>query len=215
MLFVGQTGSGKTTLARFLLSTRKFVVVLDTKGTCDASNGWKGYERHTSLVRVLESQHPKLIYAPNMQEMQDKELIDDFFRFVYIRRNTTVYVDEAAHITEPQQISPYYFGVLTRGRELNIECWSSSQRPSGIAQVLLSEAEHYYVFRLQLVTDSKKVRDITAINDEAIRALPKMKFFYFNHDRLSGPNWLNITKGRGEKAGMQNATKGTDRTISI
>jgi adenylate kinase family enzyme len=188
VLLVGQTGSGKTKLAKLLLQSRRYVVVLDTKSVIY----WEGYKRFTELKRLLEAKESHLIYAPNYEELQDAEILNDFFRFIYLRRNTTLYVDEAFDVTTSYTIPKFYHACVSRGRQRNIETWTGSQRPSGLGQILLSEAENYYVFRLQLEADSKKVESITGIAAESIRRLPKREFFFFNLDKVIGPNWLKL-----------------------
>src|SRR4051812_28585848 len=70
----GQTGSGKTELARRLLWTRDYVVVLDTKGMMQ----WPEYEKHTSLASLTKSDAPRLLYAPNHLELYDAGIHDEF-----------------------------------------------------------------------------------------------------------------------------------------
>lgn len=177
----GQTGSGKTELAERLCRSRQQVVVLDTKGEI----AWKPYELFESLDKLYEIDPRKttrIIYRPNFWEQQDQKVIDEFFQWVYERQNTTLYVDEALSISKSHYIPPHYLACLTRGRSRRVETWSSSQRPSGLHQTILSEAEHYYLFKLKLIPDSEKMESMTAIPAEKIRALPKTRFFYFNFD---------------------------------
>jgi DNA helicase HerA-like ATPase len=94
VLFVGTTGSGKTTLARVLLSSRAFVVVLDVKGTLN----WPGYRmvrRLRDLARIDADKSRRIIYRPHYTELN---AIDPFFRWILERGNTTLYVDELMYV---------------------------------------------------------------------------------------------------------------------
>lgn len=177
--FVGQTGSGKTTLAEMLCSQRDFVVAYDPKGRLD----WDGYHLHTSLGSLVADRHPRLIYRPTYDELEDArtgsgELADQFFEWIYRRERTTLYVDELYSIARGDNFPHHYGACLTRGRELDIETWTATQRPSFIPGIVLSEAEHLYIFTLKLGRDRVKMEAETGIPAEAIRALPKHAFFY-------------------------------------
>lgn len=188
-LFVGQTGSGKTTLARQLLKFRVFKVLVDFKGTLH----WPEYRVHTSLAGLVKAREPGLIYRPSYEESRNEVVQEQFWEWVYRRRNTTVYVDETAAITNGDQF-PHYFGAcLMRGRELGIEMWCATQRPMRIPQVVLSESEHVYAFRLRLPQDRARVEALTGIDQDRIHALPKHDFLYAPQDgSVMGPFRLDL-----------------------
>ncbi len=56
----------------------------------------------------------------------------------------------------------------------------ATQRPSRIPLITLSEAEHFYIFRLQLLKDRQRVEELTGITAEAQTDLGRFEFFYFN-----------------------------------
>lgn len=180
-VFVGQTGSGKTTLAEHLLATRRFVVALDPKGLLK----WKGYQRFTSLDRLFKlkaTEVPRIIYAPAYEELTDAETMDLFFRWVYERQHCTVYVDELYAITRGDTY-PWNMGACyTRGRERNVEIWGATQRPARIPQIVFSEAEHVYCFKLRMPQDRERVEQMTGISEERIAALAKRQFIYAPQD---------------------------------
>jgi energy-coupling factor transporter ATP-binding protein EcfA2 len=189
--FVGQTGSGKTTLAEMACRVRPYVVVLDPKGRID----WKGYTVHTTLADTIKAsgESHRLVYKPTYDELQDEETLDRFFEWVYKRGNTTLYVDEIFAIAQGDQY-PWHFGAcLTRGRELGVSVYVATQRPARIPQVMLSESEHVYCFRLKLPQDQERMADITGLDETAIARLPKHHFYYAPQDgEARGPLTLAL-----------------------
>ena len=180
-VFVGQTGSGKTTLAEYVCRARPYVVALDPKGLLR----WRGYRVHTTLASLTADPAPRLIYRPVYEELQDLDAVDRFFEWIYRRQQTTVYVDELYAIAKGDTF-PYHFGAcLTRGRELGIEVFTATQRPSRIPGVVLSESEHLYVFALKLPRDREKVSELTGLDADQLGTLRKRAFYYVRQD--AGP----------------------------
>lgn len=176
----GRTGSGKTFLARKYLAGYRNVVVLDTKGT---TNWPEIPPDEITLVRNIKylpaATTPKIIYRPVWEEM-DGQYYNEFFRWCYRRRNTVVWVDEAMSVSpSPFKIPDYYKAILTRGRELNVAVWSLTQRPSGIAQVIISESTHFFVFDLNMPQDRDKLAEVTGAT-EFLDKPGKYKFWYFH-----------------------------------
>lgn len=191
------TGSGKTTLARLLLEPFPYVACIDPKGLLD----WPGYERHTQLRTLVKSNHPRLNFAPEAEELRNPEIIEAFFRFVYLRQNTFLYVDEVYAVAYRNEIPPHYHSILTRGRERGNGLLSATQRPMQIPTVIMSEAESWYVFRLSMEGDRKKVEQSIGLNSEEIRKLPKHKFIYSRVDEdIQTPPLMIKLKGRKEAA---------------
>lgn len=178
-VFCGQTGSGKTRAAEELLKWRKHVVVYDTKGLLR----WEGFHRVTTLAELVENQKmPKLIYAPIAAELGNDDAIEAFFRFCYLRGNCTVYVDEVYGVAMGASLPDSYHALLTRGRELGLSTWSSTQRPKDVPQAIFSESEHFYVFRLQLPQDRRRIREVVSLSEEALQGLAKHRFYYARPD---------------------------------
>jgi energy-coupling factor transporter ATP-binding protein EcfA2 len=189
-VLVGMTGSGKTTLARLLLEPFPYVACIDPKGMLD----WPGYERHTRLKDLVKSTAKRLNYAPDPEELRDLETIDAFFRFIYLRRNTFLYVDEVYAVAYRNEIPPHYHSILTRGRERGNGLLSATQRPMQIPTVIMSEAESWYVFRLSMEGDRRKVEQSIGLDSEKIRKLPKRQFIYsrVDEDIQTPPLTLNL-----------------------
>lgn len=177
-VLVGMTGSGKTTLARLLLEPFRYVAVIDPKGLLD----WKGYERTTKLRETLRSKADKIIYAPEADELRNESYIDAFFAWVYHRKNTFLYIDEVYAVSYRNEIPPHYHSILTRGRERGNGLLSATQRPMLIPNVIMSESENWYVFRLNMEGDRKKIEQAIGLPQEEIQALPKRVFRYVKAD---------------------------------
>lgn len=197
-VFVGQTGSGKTTLAQHLCATRRFVVALDPKALLK----WPGYVRVTSLDRVIAlkpTEAPRIIYAPALDELTDPDTINTFFRWVYERGNCTVYIDELYAITSGD-IYPYYLGACyTRGRERKVETWGATQRPARVPQIVFSEAEHLYAFKLRMPQDRERVEKMSGIGEDRLAALAKRQFIYAPQDgEISPVMSLNLSGSKSK-----------------
>lgn len=191
---LGQTGSGKTELARQMLVSRPFAVVLDPKRRFEAP----GFRTVSDLRSLTKARESRLIFRPSHDALREWDDvggdIERFFEWIFRRGNTTVYVDETYLVTRGDEMPRYYHACLTQGRELGIATWSATQRPMRIPQVVLSEAEHTYAFRLQLPQDRNKVEAITGIDRELLNGLPKFHFYYCAPESSSpvGPLMLSL-----------------------
>jgi len=198
-LIVGQTGSGKTTLARQFIAdalTRRerYVVAIDMKGTLGLTPP-RGctLELVTSLAAAMKSPAELIVYRPSYVESQNEETQNKLWEWLYKRQHTTIYVDETAAVTNGDVFPFYYGAILMRGRELGLELWSATQRPLRIPQVVLSESEDVYAFRLRLPQDRQRVESLTAIPSGTIDTLEKRQFIYAPQDgAVSGKMTLNL-----------------------
>jgi hypothetical protein len=179
-LLVGMTGSGKSTAAKLLVEPYKYVAAIDPKGLLH----WEGYKRVTTLKEFWKesSKTEKLIYAPEPHELRDENCIDGFFNIIYNQQNRFVYIDEVYAVSYRNEIPPHYHSILTRGRERGIGLLSAAQRPMNIPTVIMSEAESWFIFRLTMEGDKKKVEQSVGVSQEDIGRLPKRYFYYVKTD---------------------------------
>lgn len=198
VFIAGMTGSGKTFLSKvYLAGNDKQVFALDSKGTFE----WEQIPEklitlitHLSELPAAAQKYKYVVYRPVSEEL-DFEFYNAFFKFCYDLRNCTVYVDEAAQICpSPTKIPDGYKSILTRGRELNVNVWSATQRPANLPILIYSEASHWFIFKLNAVQDRKKLVEFSGY-EEFNDILPEHVFNYFNAVTGKPPKKGKLGKG--------------------
>lgn len=180
-MLIGATGSGKTFLGRYLIEDQEkpFSVVYDAK-ISESIGRWSNHEFITDFDTLIESDARRIVYRPNYIEAVDPAAQDQFFEWVYQRQHTRLFVDEAYAVTGGSNPSFHFQACLSRGRERGISTLVATQRPHRIPLITLSEAEHYWIFRLTLLQDRRRVEEITGITAEEQLDLKNHEFFYFS-----------------------------------
>src|SRR5262249_39904615 len=200
-MLIGATESGKTTLARYLIEdpNKKHSVVYDAK-ISTAIDEWL-YLPHApyyNFEQLQEAEESRLIYRPNYRESLDPYAQDAFFEWVYESRFTRVYVDEAYALLGGSSPSFHLQACLSRGRERGISTVVATQRPKRIPLITMSEAENFYIFRLNLIEDRMRVYELTGIDPIEQMELKRFEFFYYNAvwGQRSGRLRLNLAAPR-------------------
>jgi len=180
-VLIGSTGCGKTTLARYLVEDegKPYSVTYDPK-VSDNISQWVSHEFHTDMDALQHSKSRRLIFRPDIYESLDPRLQDEFFLWVYESKHRRVYIDEAYALLGGTNPSFHLQAILSRGRERGISALIATQRPRRIPILLLSESEHFYVFRLNHQSDRAVVREITGIDEDEQARLKNYQFFYYN-----------------------------------
>lgn len=192
-VLIGKTGCGKTTLARFLIedASKPYSVTWNPKGS-DNVLGWK-HKHIATLQELYDAEERRLIYTPHPLVAEDETTQQQFFYWIYERKFTRLYIDEATAIVySANKVPRFLLAVLNRGRERGISSLTATQRPSGVPLNILSESEHYYVFKTLLPQDKQRVELITGITVEDQSDLNDFEFFYFNVSRGLFPRKLKL-----------------------
>lgn len=195
---IGATGTGKTTLARFLIEDvyKKNSVVYDNKPS-DAISLWSDTQvAYNSFDELEDASEERLIYTPPLKETLDATLQDKFFEWIYTRRYTRLYIDEASALRGGTNPSYHLQACLCRGRERGIGVITGTQRPSRVPIILMSEAEHFYIFRLNMLMDRQRVYEMTGISVDEQTDLAQYQFFYYNALLGERSNRLKINPSR-------------------
>ena len=177
----GKTGSGKSTLARHLLSTRDFVIVIDTK----RDNDWRGFRIAESVDQcfTLSQKKPskaKWIFRPSFGK--ERLELNQLFERAYEGKGWHVYVDEGFQIGDLGNIHsfpPFYVRSLTAGRSRQVTVWTSTQRPVFIPKFALTEDYHYFIFELGSLQDRKALVKTIGI-DGLDKPVSGHRFIYYN-----------------------------------
>lgn len=186
----GKTGSGKSFLAEIYLAGFDHVVKLDTKGEVYERRRKKQpiwmnliegkdftvIEKLSDIDRVTT---PKIIYAPIFEE-QTLDYYDALLKWVYLRENTTIWIDELMSIAEVSKYPPYLKALMTRGRSKNASVWALTQRPMDIPTIVLANTTHFFVFNLNLPQDRKKMAETTGMYE--FMDAPGYRHFWYYKD---------------------------------
>ena len=205
----GATGSGKSKLGEFLVNDiyKPHSVVYDPKHSRTLGE-WRNQTIIYSSIKdardsdfnlpltLTESEAPRIMYRPSLEEADDEEQQKEFFRWIYWRKHCRVFVDECSALLGDSSPNRYLKGCLTRGRELGISVLAATQRPVSIPLITMSEASRLYVFRLNLEEDRRRIAKITGISDDEQLELKQFEFFYYDVINGRSPHKLRLDLSR-------------------
>lgn len=203
---IGKTGTGKTTVAGALTAGLERIIFVDPKRSDALANlisgsvePWLGPSptRKPSLKNALNSLARKGIdeverSAILTKKMEGNEPFRAWFRGVpgfdyeslwfYIfdkLRYVTVYIDEVYLTLATKGRSGTYFHALyTQGRERKQGIWAAMQRPAWVPVECLSESEWFYIFRLIIPEDRKRLQQV--VGNVALREMKGHQFTVYN-----------------------------------
>jgi hypothetical protein len=174
-VLVGRTGSGKSTLLNVLVGSYRNLVVIDPKHQVTMPASWPIYDPRT-FAQWWPQRSTRVVYRPD-PEANDPKDVDEVVRRVLRFGNTALVWDEAMLYATPGWILPAYKRAIITGRSLGVPVFSATQRPTGVHNVVLSEAEHVFVFDLALEADRRKLAGIVG-DDVMVRPDRKYAFGY-------------------------------------
>jgi hypothetical protein len=188
VFIAGKTGSGKSYLAERYLVTEKHVVMLDTKGETlmrieDKKPMWSGVkDEDIDLCLSLEDLNnvtkEKVIYVPDPREMNE-ESYNAFFKWIYDRKNTIVWIDELTSVCpSPMKMPLSLMDIYARGRSRKTTAWALTQRPVGVPGMCISQSSHVFGFSLNKESDRKRLVDDTGMTEFYERP-PQYQFWYY------------------------------------
>lgn len=180
---IGATGCGKTVLAQYLVEdpNKRNSVVYNNKPSDRILQMWTRRQTNVENFETLETlQDERIIYTPPVQETLSPELQDRFFEWIYARRYTRLYIDEATSLRGGVNPSYHLQACICRGRERGISTITATQRPARIPAILISESEHFYIFRLNYLPDRQRIYELTGISVDEQTDLNRYEFFYYN-----------------------------------
>jgi hypothetical protein len=161
--------------------------MLDPKRRADFG-GWAIVEGAEQLRRAWPRDTQRAIARPALLEPEPAWL-DACCRHAYYVGATAVGVDELAGIATASRPVRWLDVLLTRGRESGITTYVCSQRPQRIPSTVLSEAEHVFVFALNLAADRDRVAEVIGPYPEPSR---RHGFVYWRPGLTAGVETLPI-----------------------
>jgi energy-coupling factor transporter ATP-binding protein EcfA2 len=187
IFIAGKTGSGKTTLVKRVLYpmyTRR--VFWDIK--CENSDLLVNSSLCRSpaeLAAAIKKGKTSILYQPADISPEDFNRVCEI---LFNTGNFALFVDEAATVTEPNWIEPWHNQIMIRGRSRGVGIVNVTQRPRACHNTLISEAEHFFIYRLQLETDVAKIKTILPKKYlSEIYTLPEFHCFYSDNTGIVKP----------------------------
>lgn len=197
----GQTGSGKTVLAKQSLKHITRLIVIDTKGEL---TDWNTEEfEDVSVKQAITRGDPVRARVIPPLRGDKEDYFDDIFFMAYDAGNITVYIDEMYGVVLPGKNPPDGLSALyTRGRSRGVGVVSCSQRPTWVPLFAMSEAKHFFMFRLNMPEDRDRVAEVAGqpVMQSVIR--DKYGFFYYENgaDEAHYIPGLVIKKSKNEES---------------
>ncbi len=206
-VIVGSTGSGKTFKACWLLSTRDWHkrpwFIIDFKGDQLIE------DIGPNEINVY-SEPPKKpgLYVLRPIKNRDDEALEHFLWKVWQNENVGIYTDEGYMLGNR---NPALSALLTQGRSKNIEMITLVQRPVWCDKFIFSEANHFYIMKLQLEGDRKYISEY--LDNASINRLPKYHSYWYNADDQTGVH-LSPVPNRSEIIAIFDKRREVERKVS-
>ena len=151
---IGPKGSGKTEVLQALLRSKRNALVIDTKLLED----WSDVGMPVAGDDVFRIRAGRYVFAASEQFLIDGGVQSQLFAALLRAKGPRIVaIDEAFDIEDSHGLMM----LAKQGRAARVSLWIGTQRPFGIPLYLLSEADHFFVFGLNLKRDRDRVEEAT------------------------------------------------------
>lgn len=192
---IGQTGTGKSVLANQLLlaSKNKRIAIIDPKGMFNYDG--EDIEVTGNIRRIIGGKLDKFIFRPNPDNLTDIDQYNELYKYCYRKGNFLIYTDDVLGIMSRNKYPHYLQVCYQMGRAKNISMLSAFQRPAWLPLFLCSEASKFYLFRLTVGDDIKRIQQFVP-DYESRRLHDKHTFLYYDiyESEKSEPLKVNLGK---------------------
>jgi hypothetical protein len=185
--YVGKTDSGKTYLARHILAPMPRLIVLDGKGSLGGKewNLQPGGKNGSDVIRRMQRGEPGRLRFTAQTESDWLWPLD----LAWSLGHVVVYIDEMLLVAPNGRP----FKELTRlyqiGREMGIGVQAATQRPRNVPQVMFSEAEWLFLFRVSKKEDRKMVADFGDEDETMLNPIRDRHGFYTYNQTWRHPRY--------------------------
>ena len=197
-LIGGMTGSGKTSLGLWILKRLSDpVIIYDTKiepkflalpKSREVQTPEELYEAYNNNADINEAGNEETLFdyfviRPSADELLDPEAMDELwlnYHYNYLQ-GAPAYIDELSQWHNNMRPGRGLLNLLARGRSKGITLIMSTQRPRNISLSCLSEADRYFLMKLNLPDDRKRFGDVMRGIDP-LYDTPKHFFHYYDHE---------------------------------
>ena len=193
---IGQTGTGKSVLARNLLPVTGRLAIIDPKRQFE----YPGLPVYHTAAELKFCKPERFIYQPRPKDLGNLAEYDRVFYWLFTRRDSYIYIDDIVGVIS-RSIAPQGMAVCYQmGRQLGITILSSFQRPAYVPLYLITESTNFYLFRLSLDKDMKRVQE--AVPEYWPEDLPdKHTFVFFDIYADNPARMYKIDLKGGQNAG--------------
>lgn len=160
VICIGKKGSGKTAVAKRALVTMPNVVIVDSK----KNESWDAVAPNARVEgdeRIHECGQGRFHWVVSDEFLHDRRMQDSHFKRLYAKPGPRIlYVDELGDMSRGGVASDALGTYAMRGRSGLHGLWGTTQRPHGVPLYLMSEADHYFIFKLKLSQDQKRAEEL-------------------------------------------------------
>jgi hypothetical protein len=164
----GRTGTGKSYFSRRWIRDWRSGIAVDHKhnGIPPAElPGWEVAYGFRAALEAWGAEHPRIIVRPAPGDTEESRAggrrVPSLYELLALRVLaagwTGWYDDEVANVAPLGKLNPGLERLYGEGRARAVPVVVATQRPIGIHNKLLSEADHIVVFQLQLEGDRAKL----------------------------------------------------------
>ena len=173
---IGKTGSGKSFLAKDTMWKFKKLLFYDPKHEHKKDfPKAKVTSKIGQVEKWIKEKEFFIIYQPFDI---DVEKFNYLCKIVFKKGNVVFVLDEVENLGE---FTYWHEKIIRMGRTRGVGIWHLIQRPCFIpSNYILSETEHFFLFKLSLKSDRKKVEGFIGEKAEELRTIKEYHYLYYD-----------------------------------